>query len=36
MFVGTQAARERGLWIYERLHYVIVFTVSPSPPRPGR
>ena len=30
MFVGTQAARETGIWIYERLHYVIVNTVSPT------
>ncbi|BEJ16607.1 hypothetical protein CspHIS471_0600080 [Cutaneotrichosporon sp. HIS471] len=26
MFVGTQAARDSGLWIYERLHYVITVT----------
>ncbi|BEJ01326.1 hypothetical protein CcaverHIS631_0600080 [Cutaneotrichosporon cavernicola] len=26
MFVGTQAARDSGLWIYERLHYVIIVT----------
>lgn len=30
MFVGTQTARDSGLWIYERLHYVIVVTVSGS------
>lgn len=29
MFVGTQAARDSGLWIYERLHYVIIVTVRP-------
>lgn len=28
IFMGTQAAREKGLWIYERLHHVIVFSVS--------
>jgi hypothetical protein len=28
IFMGTQAARERGLWIYERLHHVIVFSVG--------
>ena len=26
MFVGTQAARDSGVWIYERLHHVIVVT----------
>ena len=25
--MGTQEARDIGLWVYERLHYVIVFTV---------
>jgi hypothetical protein len=28
MFVGTQAAREKCLWIYAKLHYVIVFGIS--------
>lgn len=28
MFVGTRSARETGVWIYHRLHYIIVFTVS--------
>lgn len=28
IFMGTQSAREKGLWIYERLHHVIVFSVS--------
>lgn len=36
MFVGTQGAKENGLWIYERLHYVVVVTVSPSPKPDGR
>ena len=27
IFMGTQEARDIGLWVYERLHYVIVFTV---------
>jgi hypothetical protein len=26
MFVGTQAARDSGVWIYERLHHVTVIT----------
>ena len=26
--MGTQEAQDIGLWVYERLHYVIVFTVS--------
>ena len=29
MFIGTQEAKDQGLRIYERLHYVIVNTVSP-------
>lgn len=32
MFIGTADARQRGLEIYERLHHVIIFTVSPPSP----
>jgi len=32
MFIGTQAARDKGLRIYERLPYVLVNTVSYLPP----
>lgn len=28
VFMGTASARERALWIYDRLHYVIVTNVG--------